>query len=576
MSSTDFTVKILGDAANAKKVIDQFGGELGKAAGGWGSMFKNAASTAGGVLGALGIEKVAQQAADFGAQSVEAFKEAQDSQALLEQAYAKFPAIADVNIDKLRELNTALQSKTGYDDDQIAASQATLAQFGLTGDEISKLTPLMLDYAAKTGSDLTTSAEAMGKAVLGQGRALKSVGIDFTDTGSSAGNLDQIMSGLQASVGGTAETLGATGAGQARVLEATFGDLQETIGEKLLPIIMSLQSFLITELLPAISGVVGWVSDNVWVLGVVGSVIAAVLAPAFIAWAAGIWATTVALLANPIVWIVLAIIALIAAIVLLVTNWDAVVAWITQVWAGFVGWITDGLNAFGAWWNAFWTLIGVAISSIWDGFVSWVTGVFLGFVGWLMGVGATISSWWNGLWSGIGDFFSSVWRGITDTVGAIGGAFSSAFGVIGGIVKGAFDAVLGGIRWYVNMIIDAVNTIIAGINTVVGAAGSVIGLSISIPSIPHLAAGTVTNGPMIALVGDNPGGREVVSPLDTYQDELRRAYTAGASSSGGASSVGPVRLAREDLDYLAEKLSGGLYDSIRLGSKRAITTALRG
>lgn len=571
--ATDFTIKILGDQKGAAQAVDQFTDHLGKSTSGWSSMFKNAATTTGGVLGALGIEKLTEKATEFGAQSVEAFKEAQDSQALLEQAYEKFPAVADVTIDKLRELNTALQSKTGYDDDQIAASQATLAQFKLTGSQIEQLTPLMLDYAAKTGSDLPTAAEALGKAVLGQGRALKSIGVNFKDTGSEAGNFEQLMGALGDKVGGTAETMGATGAGQARILDATFGDLQETIGEKLLPVITNVQSFLVTDLIPALAGAVGWVSENSWVFGVVGGIIMAVLVPAFIAWAAGIWATTVALLANPITWIILAIVALIAIIILLVANWDAVVKWITDIWGGFIGWITDGLNAFGAWWTSLWAGFGQWVTDQWNAFVAGVTVIFLQFVSWLMGVGNGISSWWSGLWAGIGGFFSSVWQGITNTVGTIGSAFSSAFGVIGGIVSGAFDAVLSGIRWYVNMIIDGVNTIIGGINTVVGAAGSVIGLNVSIPTIPRLATGTVTNGPMMALIGDNPGGREVVAPYDSYVDEIRRA--AGVGAATGTSGGGAVRLAREDLDYLAEKLSGDLFESIRLGSKRAVTSALR-
>ena len=75
MTSTDFTVKILGDKSNAKKVVDQFGDDLGKASSKWGGALKNAASTAGGVLAALGIQDVTQKVMDFGQQSVDAFKE---------------------------------------------------------------------------------------------------------------------------------------------------------------------------------------------------------------------------------------------------------------------------------------------------------------------------------------------------------------------------------------------------------------------------------------------------------------------------------------------------------------------
>lgn len=39
-------------------------------------------------------------------------------------------------------------------------------------------------------------------------------------------------------------------------------------------------------------------------------------------------------------------------------------------------------------------------------------------------------------------------------------------------------------------------------------------------TVPALAKGGITDGPMYALIGDNPGGKEVVSPLDTLQDML--------------------------------------------------------
>jgi hypothetical protein len=41
--------------------------------------------------------------------------------------------------------------------------------------------------------------------------------------------------------------------------------------------------------------------------------------------------------------------------------------------------------------------------------------------------------------------------------------------------------------------------------------------------IPGLANGGITNGPMLAMVGDNPGGKEVVSPLDDLKDMIASA-----------------------------------------------------
>lgn len=59
---------------------------------------------------------------------------------------------------------------------------------------------------------------------------------------------------------------------------------------------------------------------------------------------ASVWSFTAALLANPVTWIVIGIIALVAAIILLWQNWDAVVSWIQGVWSGFVSGIQAGFD----------------------------------------------------------------------------------------------------------------------------------------------------------------------------------------------------------------------------------------
>ena len=57
---------------------------------------------------------------------------------------------------------------------------------------------------------------------------------------------------------------------------------------------------------------------------------------------ASVWSFTAALLANPITWVVIGIIALIAAIILLQQNWDSVTAWMSNTWNGFVNGISTG------------------------------------------------------------------------------------------------------------------------------------------------------------------------------------------------------------------------------------------
>jgi len=225
MATKSLTFDIFGRDRGASKTMDKVGRSANEA----GKGFKQA-----GIGISIGIAAASAAIGAFAIDSVKAFAEAEDSQNKLAFAYEKFPALADTNIDAMRRMNTEMAKKTRYDDDAYAVGQATLAQYGLTGQQLMDLTPLLADYAGKTGKDLPTAAEDLGKAMLGQGRALKAVGIDFTDTGSVAGNFDAIMQGLRTQVGGFAEKDAETASGKLDIMKNKFGEVQEAVGEKLL------------------------------------------------------------------------------------------------------------------------------------------------------------------------------------------------------------------------------------------------------------------------------------------------------------------------------------------------------
>lgn len=202
---------------------------------------------AGFAVGAVAV-------AAFAKSSISAFIEAEDSSARLDDALKKFPPTADKSRASFDQLNASLATKTKFDDDATASGQAVLAQFKLTGTQIQTLTPLLQDYAAKTGKSLPEAAAVLGKATLGNGRALKEIGLNFKNTGTAAGNFAELQKGLSAQVGGFAQNEGKTAAGQAEILKNQFGELQEKVGSKLVPILKILAEKLI--------GVVGFISQN--------------------------------------------------------------------------------------------------------------------------------------------------------------------------------------------------------------------------------------------------------------------------------------------------------------------------
>lgn len=171
----------------------------------------------------------------FGKASVNAFAEAEKSSMQLTLAMQKFPKLADTTRAEFDALNQSLMNTTGADDDMLASTEATLARFDLTGQQIQSLIPLVNDYAIATGQDAAQAASTIGKALLGNAKALKSMGINFKATGDRTKDLAAIMGVLEEKVGGTGEAFGKTAAGQLAIAHANFQNLQEEIGAALVP-----------------------------------------------------------------------------------------------------------------------------------------------------------------------------------------------------------------------------------------------------------------------------------------------------------------------------------------------------
>ncbi|PPH99733.1 phage tail tape measure protein [Rathayibacter sp. AY1B7] len=355
----------------------------------------------------------------------------------------------------------------------------------------------------------------------------------------------------------------------------------------------------LTAAMPLLNDLGTWVGENTQSVGIIAGVIGGALVLAFIAWTASIWASTIALLANPITWIIIGIVALIAAVVLLVLNWDTVVATITDIWGGFIGWITDGLNAFGAWWSEMWGGLGNWIVEIWTGFTTWVSEVFTNFLTGLQIIGAIISAWWNGLWTGIGDFVGGVWNwivgavtgyinlvltvfttvgeligsvwsglwngiisfftGAWDTIagilGTIGDTFGTVFTTIGDVIRGAFEGVVSFVTDLINNIIRPINDLIDGVNGITGVVGDAIGISLSIPNIPMLAKGGSITGAGSVIVGERGPELLTLPRGATVDPDIGNANRGGPQVTqniygGDGTSAGEIaRVANDQLNY---------------------------
>jgi hypothetical protein len=147
---------------------------------------------------------------------------------------------------------------------------------------------------------------------------------------------------------------------------------------------------------------------------------------------ASVWSFTVALLANPITWVVVGIIALIAAIVLLWRNWDSVVAWLQDTWTKFV----DGIKAGFDW-----------IMNLFSGMPVWLQVAIAAFMPFI-GIPLLIITHWESIVT----FFSNIWVSVK-------GAFVNG-------IQGVKDFITGTFSWFRESGAKIMSTFTEGIKSV--------------------------------------------------------------------------------------------------------------
>lgn len=172
--------------------------------------------------------------------AAKASEDAQKSLLKLENTIANMPKLAGENADAFVDLATAIQKKTAADADQIIEAEAMLGTFQLTGDEIRKVTPLVVDYARKFGVDLVGASIQVGKALDGQIGALRRNGVSIDEVAYKADKFGAVTEALRQQVGGFAEAEGKTFAGQMESLKNQLGDVVEGIGSGVVPVLEDL------------------------------------------------------------------------------------------------------------------------------------------------------------------------------------------------------------------------------------------------------------------------------------------------------------------------------------------------
>lgn len=161
----------------------------------------------------------------------------------------------DAEIASVRALASE-QQKLGVVGDEVALAGAQqIATFARNTDTINTLLPAMENLAVQqhgvnvSAGDMTNIANLMGKALQGQVGALSRVGISFTEAqekvlkyGTEQERAATLAQVITDNVGNMNEVLAQTPEGKIQQVKNTLGDLQETLGAALAPVITDIAS----------------------------------------------------------------------------------------------------------------------------------------------------------------------------------------------------------------------------------------------------------------------------------------------------------------------------------------------
>lgn len=556
-SGPTIVAKFLADTSDLTSGVDKAAGGMNSKLGGFG---KSAGKIIGGAFATGAIVQ-------FGKASVDAAGADAEAQAQLARTIRNTTGATDAQVAANEDFISSLSKQTSIADDDLRPAMANLVRgFGNVADAQGALS-LATDISAGTGKDLGSVSEALMKAANGQTGALGRLGIETKDGAGKAKSLDQIMGDLSTTFKGQAATAADTAAGRARGAAIAFGELQETIGSGLTPVL--------TTLAPILSTVAGFLADNArWVVP---------LAIAFGIWSLAVSVATTATTAFGISlgisvgWIALIAVALAGLAILIVQNWDTIKGavlwvwdWIQEHWPLLLAILTGPIGAAVILIVQHWDDIKAAAVAVWD----WINNtwhqlldilkkpfeaakdlIVTAFDG-IKGAAVAVWDWLNNTWNQLTDIvakpiqvakdlvstafglMTTAAQGVFDGVKGIFDKFAGIFENIVGAVKTAIGHVVDAIVAPINLIISAWNGIafkipeitlpsfdthIPGVGTIGG--GTVGGQSFDFPNITPLATGGVLSSPTLFLGGE--AGTEIVAP-----EELLRTIIAEEAGRG--------------------------------------------
>lgn len=400
-----------------------------------------------------------------------------------------------------REFGAEMQKIGGIADEEVTIAFSRLLQQTEDSSTAMDAVSIAADLATQKQIDLGTATDIVSKVLSGNTSILTRYGIAIEEGATAT----EAMTKLQSMFGGAYEKSGKTIAGQMKILKESFGDLQESIGGALVPVL----TMVLEKLQPVIEKITQWVSEH-------PKLTAAILltAAAVTGLVAGISALALAVIAfqvvaAPVILVILAIVAAIGALVAigvyLYKNWDEMQNSFMNVWntiyefaQSVFGKISDAFTRtweqiksyfkaavdflYEVGYNTLALLLGSIITLLDTFFPGWQEAIIRikdAIVAVFESIKSVVMSVWNStvqaisaaltwLWetiiepilSRLDAVWSSVWNGISDV-------FTTVWNTITTTIQKAIDAIVSGI----DRLLSALNKVSGPVTSFLGKVG---------------------------------------------------------------------------------------------------------
>lgn len=562
----------------------------------------SAVAVAGASLGALALPALGaiaagmdgiKEASKTALPQVESFKKAMSSEFAsgMTAGFADFGSVLDTITPQMQGVAKSISGVFNGLGATVKENAAGIGQLATkSGEFVARLGPGLNSLVAKMIQfGASVNVDAIFNAFSQIGTLLRPLVNLFMELSAAAGPLGGgfsilggIITALTPSLVQIVEALGPALTGAMTALAPAIGQLGGAFASVVaavspaLPVIAQLVAGLVNGLGPALPAIVAAFLAFGLALKAAKIAIAAYAAIqravtiATTIWTGVTWLLSAALWANPITWIVLAVVALIAVIVLIATKttwfqtaWKAMCAAAVAAW----NWIKNAVLAFWNWivgvWDsivsmatAAWNWISNAATTAWNVIqavvqvvIAAITAVIQGVVGFITGAWNTISSAASAVWNGISSVVSTV-------AGTIGSVISGAIDVVVGVfntAKSIGEGVFNAISAAANVVAGAIQTIIGFVQSLISAISN-----ISWPSPPGWLTSIFSFDPMAM-----PGGESAfMTPRWTLQNPNVLMLAGGFPSLSDLGGVGGGRgmVTNIDARVIIEVDGSGIVD----------------